>query len=455
MNMKPFAIEIPYREPVLAFAPFAANPHSIFLDSPEGLGRYAYFSPAPEALEVASVNGSENPWDRINDRLNNITLDPVENLPPFQTGIVGYLGYEMGRHLERVPPSPADGTTLPEMIVGVYHLIAAFDTKTKKSWVIATPTPGKSASYTASRASTFAEEIANGPKSLPVPMVPSGRWKPDFIKTEYNAKIQAAIEYIKAGDIFQTNLTQRFCISRPPGLSAFDLYLILRARNPAPFAAYINCGKGRAILSASPERFLKLKADGLVLTEPIKGSRPRGKNPEADQRLATDLKFSEKDMAENLMIVDLLRNDLSKVCEIGSVMTPSLFKLKSFAEMHHLVSTITGKLKKNENSISLMKACFPGGSVTGAPKIRAMEIIHELESTRRGPYCGAIGWFGYNGAMDSSIVIRTLIVETASIIAQAGGGIVADSSPELEYDETLHKVRALLRCLDPEDHSGL
>ncbi len=455
MNMRPFAIEIPYREPVIAFAPFAANPHSIFLDSPEGLGRYAYFAAAPEALEVAAVNGSENPWDRINARLNNITLDPVEKLPPFQTGIVGYLGYEMGRHLERVPPPPADGTTLPEMIVGAYHLIAAFDTKTKKAWVIAAPTPGKSTSYTISRASTFAEGIANGPKSLPVPTLQSGKWEPDYVKTEYNAKIEAAIEYIKAGDIFQTNLTQRFCISRPPGLSAFELYLILRAKNPAPFAAYINCGHGRAILSASPERFLKLNAKGSVLTEPIKGSRPRGTNLEADQRLANDLKLSEKDMAENLMIVDLLRNDLSKVCEIGSVMTPSLFKLKSFAEMHHLVSTITGRLKKNENSISLMKACFPGGSVTGAPKIRAMEIIHELESTRRGPYCGSIGWFGYNGAMDSSIVIRTLIVDIDSIIAQAGGGIVADSSPELEYDESLHKVRALLRCLDPEDHSGL
>lgn len=455
MKMRPFSIEIPYCDPIVAFAPFAANPHAIFLDSPQRLGRYAYFSPAPNALEIAPVGCSYNPWDRIEKRLSHVKLETLENLPPFQTGIVGYLGYEMGRHLECLPAAQKNGTVLPEMVIGMYHLIAAFDTAAERAWVIATPTTSEDEDDTVWQASSLADKIANGPKTLPSLELQHVKWKADFHETEYCAIVENAIEYINAGDIFQTNITQRFCTYRPSNLKVFDIYRLLRDKNPAPYAGFFGCGQGSAVLSASPERFLKLEANGAVLTEPIKGSRPRGTTLESDLKLATELQSSEKDRAENLMIVDLLRNDLSKVCKIGSVETPSLFNLKSFAEMHHLVSTVTGKLKNSENAVSLLKACFPGGSVTGAPKIRAMEIINELEPTRRGPYCGAMGWFGYDGAMDTSIVIRSLICEKDRIIAQAGGGIVADSLSKLEYDESLHKVRALLRCLDPEDRSCL
>lgn len=455
MTARPLAIEIPYRDPLTAFTPFAANPYSVFLDAPGNEGRYAYIAPAPAELVIAEKGCGDDPWDRLDERLAAYRLEPRTDLPPFQTGLVGYFGYEMGRHLERLPtPRPA-GSDLPAMVLGVHHVIAAFDTDLRKSWVVTNPFADGEAGDSKAQAQWLADEITAAPETLPQPAIPAGRWRAEIARTDYDSKAREAIDYIHAGDIFQANLTQRFIAERPSGLSPFDLYRRLRRLNPAPFAAYLGCGPERAVLSASPERFLSMTADRKVVTEPIKGSRPRGDTDTADRALAKELEASEKDRAENLMIVDLLRNDLSRVCEIGSVSAPSLHQLKSFAEMHHLVSTVTGTLKADESPISLLKACFPGGSVTGAPKIRAMEIIHELEPARRGPYCGAIGWLGFDGAMDTSIVIRTLVVEQHKIIAQAGGGIVADSSPAQEYEESLSKARALLRCLDPENESGL
>ncbi|MBL23531.1 MAG: aminodeoxychorismate synthase, component I [Rhodospirillaceae bacterium] len=453
--MRPHAIEIPYRDPVSAFTPFAANPYSAFLDAPGDEGRYAYIAPAPVAVEIAEVGDTDNPWDRLAERLAEFQLCPLEHLPPFQTGLVGYFGYEMGRHLEQLPAPHITGTELPEMVVGFYDVIAAFDVERKKSWVVASPFSNHSSDQTKDRAETLAREIAAAPTEIAEPEIEVEQWQPEIARTEYDAKAKGIIDYIQAGDIFQANLTQRFLAERPARLAPFDLYRQLRHLNPAPFAAYLGCGSGRAVLSASPERFLSLGTDRRVVTEPIKGSRPRGATAEADRDLAKALENSAKDKAENLMIVDLLRNDLSRVCEIGSVAVPSLNRLESFAEMHHLVSTVTGTLKPDETAISLLKACFPGGSVTGAPKIRAMEIINEIEPARRGPYCGAIGWIGFDGAMDTSIVIRTLVVEENQIIAQAGGGIVADSQPTLEYEESMSKARALLRCLDPKNQSGL
>ncbi|MDA0656988.1 MAG: aminodeoxychorismate synthase component I, partial [Proteobacteria bacterium] len=301
----------------------------------------------------------------------------------------------------------------------------------------------------------LANKIATGPDISAEPVIPKVRWRPEMSRSEYEEKVERTIEYIRAGDIFQANLSQRFLCARPESLHPFDLYRRLRSESPAPYAAYLSCGENRSLLSASPEKFLALTASGDVTTQPIKGSRPRGRTKSEDLNLAEALCSSPKDRAENLMIVDLVRNDLSRVCETGTVRVPELCRLESFANMHHLVSTVTGKLKKSESALSLLKACFPGGSVTGAPKIRAMEIIHELEPARRGPYCGAIGWIGFNGAMETSIVIRTLLVDGQEVIAQAGGAIVADSNPAQEYDESLSKVRALLRCLDPEGQSAV
>jgi len=250
--------------------------------------------------------------------------------------------------------------------------------------------------------------------------------------------------YICEGDCYQVNLAQRFD-TRVEG-SLWQAYRILRKRNPAPFSAYMNTPCCQ-ILSCSPERFLKVR-DGVVETRPIKGTRPRSPCPEEDQRLAQELKYSDKDRAENLMIVDLLRNDLGKVCIPGTIRVPELFDIESFATVHHLVSTITGELGENSDSPGLLRACFPGGSITGAPKLRAMEIIEELEPHRRGVYCGSIGYVGFDGAMDTSIAIRTLVHSTGSLRFWAGGGIVADSELEAEYQETFDKVAAILKLLD-------
>ena len=254
------------------------------------------------------------------------------------------------------------------------------------------------------------------------------------------------MDYILAGDVFQVNLSQRLETAAPGDL--FALYRDLRRRNPAPFAAYLDFGPLR-ILSASPERFLRFDPAGRgVETRPIKGTRPRGRSAALDRALRRELETSPKDRAENVMIVDLLRNDLSKVCEPGSVRVPGLLDLEEHPTVFHLVSTITGRLREGLDAADLLSAAFPGGSVTGAPKIRAMEIIGELEPTHRGPYCGAIGYWSVTGALDTSIVIRTYVAAGGRLYFQAGGGIVADSTPKEEYRETLDKAEALVDALD-------
>jgi para-aminobenzoate synthetase component 1 len=266
--------------------------------------------------------------------------------------------------------------------------------------------------------------------------------------------VRRTIDYIEAGDIYQANITQRFQAPLPPGFEAggpgrLALYDALRRRNPATFAAFVDFGE-TVLLSSSPERFLKV-AGNRIETRPIKGTRPRGADPAEDTALAGELLASEKDRAENLMIVDLLRNDLGRVAKLGSVKVPVLFGLESYATVHHLVSVVTAELDAGRKAVDLLRAAFPGGSVTGAPKIRAMEIIAELEPTARGPYCGAIGYLSATGAMDTNIVIRTVLIDGDRISFQVGGGIVADSDPEAEYQETLVKARALRETLANPD----
>ena len=261
----------------------------------------------------------------------------------------------------------------------------------------------------------------------------------------YVAAVRRAVEYIHAGDCFQVNLSQR--LLTPLAGSPLDLYGRLRERNPAPFAGYFDLGEFR-IASASPERFLQASHTGEVETRPIKGTRPRGRTPEEDRRLAAELLASPKDRAENVMIVDLMRNDLGRVCEFGSVAVQDLCRLESYPTVHHLVSEVRGRLRRGLTAVDLLEAAFPGGSVTGAPKVRAMEIIAELEPTARGPYCGSLGWLGFDGAMDTNILIRTFTVGRGWAQFPVGGGIVADSDPQREYEETLHKAEGLLRALE-------
>jgi len=332
--------------------------------------------------------------------------------------------------------------------------VAAFDTSTGKAWVfahdIADGNPGPARPPKAARAQVMARRIAEAPALGPVDWTALGSWTADLSRGEYEAMVARVIDYIHAGDIFQANLTQRMLADLPDGLTPFMLYRRLRALSPAPFGAYLGAGD-TAIASMSPERFLRLDAEGHAVTRPIKGTRPRGRTPGDDEALARELLASEKDRAENLMIVDLMRNDFSRVCRLGSVGVSELAGLESFANVHHLVSEVRGTMFPNLGPLDLLRATFPGGSITGAPKIRAMEIINELEPVRRGPYCGSIAWIGFDGAMDSSIVIRTLVVHGDRVAAQAGGGIVADSDPSAEFVETMDKAWPLLQSLDSGD----
>jgi para-aminobenzoate synthetase component 1 len=343
----------------------------------------------------------------------------------------------------------------PDLALGFYDVIAAWDHRERRAFVLSSGWPEPDAAGRRKRAVARAEWLAeqlSGDISDAQPLAPHAApaIESGFSRPDYERAVQRVIDYILAGDIFQANMTQRFRARMPEGLDPFALYRRLMAINPAPFAAYLNFGK-TVMASASPERFLSLR-NGWVETRPIKGTRPRGPTPEEDERLAAELVASEKDNAENVMIVDLLRNDLSRVCRDGSVNVPELCVLETYATVFHLVSTVVGEMRPGLGAVDLLRASFPGGSITGAPKIRAMEIIAELEPTQRGPYCGSVGWFGFDGGMDTSITIRTYAIKDGWATFQAGGGIVADSDPAAEYEESLAKARALIAALQPPRH---
>jgi len=329
---------------------------------------------------------------------------------------VGYLGYGLKRHIESLPDTAVDDLGVPDCHLAFYDRIHPFDPRP-----LAPPPP-------APRLPPKFEELRS-----------------TFMREGYEAAVRRALAYIRAGDIYQVNLSQRF--QAPCQGDPFDVYLGLRAQSPAPFSAYLRY-PDFAVLSSSPERFLRYQPhDRLVETRPIKGTRPRGADPDSDRVLAAELLDSAKDRAENVMIVDLERNDLGRVAEVGSVVVAGLCELESYATVHHLTSTIRARLHSDRDVVDLLRATFPGGSITGAPKIRAMEIIDEMEPVARGVYTGAIGYIGFDGALDLNIAIRTMVIKDGVASFHVGGGIVADSDPALEYEETLHKGAALARVL--------
>jgi para-aminobenzoate synthetase component I len=459
----PLAREIPWLDPLAAFAAVRDLPWPVLLDSARvdpRLGRWSYVAADP-FLRLTSKDGritsgergfTGDPFAVLQRALAHYRLEHDLALPvPFQTGAVGYLGYELAHHIERLPHPARDDLAFSDLVVGLYDVVLAFDLHARRAWLLASgfpeTTPEASMHRRKARADLFATRLE---RASEVGTVPAGSGaevaiRSNFTRPAYEAAVRRVVDYILAGDIFQANLSQRFLTELPDGLDAFGLYRRLRARNPAPFAALLDFGEV-AIASASPERFLELRGRR-VETRPIKGTRPRGATPEEDARLGAELLGSEKDRAENVMIVDLLRNDLSRVCRDHSVQAPEICALESFATVHHLVSTVTGELRPGLDAVDLLRATFPGGSITGAPKIRAMEIIAELEPTARGPYCGSIGWLGFDGWMDTSVTIRTYAVRGRTVAFQAGGGIVADSEPAAEYEETLDKARALIEAL--------
>ena len=450
--------EIAYRPAADVFAAFADEPFVAWLDSAassDPRSRYSTLCIRPfsviEALGGTITIGGRrldgDPFALLQAELARWRIEPGHAPVPFAGGAVGFLGYELGGTLEVLPARHPNPFGLPDMSFGFYDVVLAFDAREESCWLLSSGFPETEPERRSRRAAARADEmlaLLRRPARPPRGPIAPVSWMPELSRSAYEARVGRVLEYIRAGDIFQANFTARCLALRPPGITPAEIYLKLRALSPAPFAAFLGRGDGLAIASASPERFLRLDPSGLVETRPIKGTRPRGADPETDRRLRAALAASPKDRVENLMIVDLLRSDLGRVAEIGSVRVPSLCEVESFAAVHHLVSTIEARLRPGLGPVDLLRAAFPGGSVTGAPKIRAMQIIDELEEARRGPYCGSIAWIGFDGAMDSSIVIRTVVVTRTMLIAQAGGGIVADSDPAGEYEEMRLKLRPIL-----------
>lgn len=458
MTDRPVILPLDLADPAAAFAPLAGEPGAVLLDGAAAgdtsRARYSYICAAPRhRLEVWGrtllLDGRRVEGDPIGlmRRLLGAPRPGLPGLPPFQGGLAGFLGYELGGWMERLPSPQPLGMELPDLWIGVYDTVAAFDHATGQAHVIA-------AGDRAHRdAHALAERLRAGrvpAADTTAPLIAPPGWTAELTPDGYRQAVARVLDYIRAGDIYQANVTQRFLARLAPGATAWQAYLRLRPRTSAPFSAFLELGEGRALASGSPERFLQVDAQGAIETRPIKGTRPRGATPAEDAALARDLLASEKDRAENLMIVDLLRNDLSRVARVGSVRVPSLWALESYRTVHHLTSVVTGHLRDGADPLDLLAAAFPGGSITGAPKIRAMEIIREVEPARRGAYCGSVAWIGRDGAMDSSIIIRTLAVAGGMVQAQAGGGIVADSEPDAEYQESLTKARALLTAMDPD-----
>lgn len=450
---KPATKEIPYVDPLTAFQPFSEDPVAVFLDSADeggGRGRYAFLAVDPVEIIIGDAHGrfSEDPFSKMRSMIHVERLETDPSIPPFQTGICGFLGYELGGLIEDLPPHKG-GNEFPSIGVGLYDTIVAFDTFERRAWIVASDIgPGRPSPMR--RIEAMAERLSDIPTLPALTGSPVAEWKWELDRQAYEDAVQKAINYIYAGDIFQANITARAITLLPDTLDPFTLYRRLRWATPAPFAAYVSCGKEHKLLCASPERFIRLDASGRISARPIKGTRPRGDVPELDAALAVELTESEKDRAENLMIVDLLRNDISRIALIGSVGVNALCELETFTRVHHLVSEIVGRLRPGFDVVDLFRATFPGGSITGAPKIRAMEIINELELSRRGAYCGSVFWAGLDGAMDSNIVIRSMMVSGDTVSAHAGGGIVADSDPASEYEEMRTKINPLLASLSGE-----
>lgn len=442
------------------FAVVAAEPWSMFLDSayPDNdSGRYDIIVARPlitfetkgnqtlVTTKTTTTTTTDDPFNLIKQYLGNQAKN--HSGLPFCGGAVGYFGYDLGRKIETLPVLAKQDIDLPELAVGIYDWAVIVDHHVRRTWLVSFCRFAETIRAWQTLQTLFADStIMNNIKSPPLAI--TTQIKPNMTKAQYHRAFDRIKDYIGQGDCYQVNLAQRFSAQFTG--NSWDVYRRLRQLNPAPFSAYIHLQNG-AVLSSSPERFLKIR-DQQVETKPIKGTIHRSVFAYEDKALATSLLESAKDRAENLMIVDLLRNDISKLCVPGSVVVPQLFALESYATVHHLVSTITGRLTQTAHAIELLRACFPGGSITGAPKLRAMEIIEELEPHRRSVYCGSIAYLGFDGNMDSNICIRTLLHDRAHLYFYAGGGIVWDSNVQAEYDECFTKAAALFKLFKSHAH---
>lgn len=431
------------------------------------LGNYSYLAASPFAT-LRIDKHHPKPLKLFDDLLERYHTPRIADLPPMQGGLLGWFGYELGGCFEKVPTPRYNEFRLPLAALGLYDVVMAWDHRTDRGWIIShgwpVVDPVKRQRYAYRRLQEFLSLIENTGSLAPRRRVamanplPASRlarqyptrwaeWTSNFTTEQYRTSVAKAVEYVHAGDIFQVNLAQR--LLRRSLCDSSQLYLHLRKHNPTPFGGYADFGRVQ-VISSSPERYLQL-LDREIETRPIKGTRPRLSDPAADAAMAELLRRSAKDRAENVMIVDLLRNDLSRVATPDSVTVDSLCHLEAYRYVWHLVSVLRARLAQPNTACDLIEATFPGGSITGAPKIRAMEIISELEPTARGPYCGSLGYLSFAGDMDLNILIRTITACDGWWQVPVGGGITAGSVPTLEEQETWHKAEGILRAVDAID----
>ncbi len=475
--------------PLSVYTSFKNSPYSFFLDSATSggaLGRFSFIGIEPflifkskkDRIVLDWITGKEklrgNPFFALKDLFSKFKINSQNSVIPFTGGGVGYFSYDLKDFNEpclrmhgqekRLGGRAADDINIPDSIFCFYDTVLAFDHSSRDFFAISTgfPEKGSRRPYRqTARLERLKNRIASVRRHCEEPKAPkqshieialngntlsSRKLESNFTRGSYIKAVERAKEYICSGDIYQVNLSQRFKVAL--NADPFDIYKILRTINPAPFACFLNFGEVK-IASASPERFLK-KEGRRIETRPIKGTRPRGGNPSEDARLKRELILSAKDRAENLMIIDLERNDLGRICEYGSVNVSEFMACEEYATVFHLVSTVRGRLREGVSAADCLINCFPGGSITGAPKIRSMEIIEELESVKRSVYTGSIGYIGFDGNMDTSIAIRAFIIKGKEAYFQVGGGIVYDSDPGKEYEETLDKAKALIETISYE-----
>ncbi|WP_256663798.1 aminodeoxychorismate synthase component I [Pseudomonas sp. gcc21] len=435
--------ELPYAaDPLPGFAAIRPLGLPVLLDSAASgrqPGRYSIMSAGPLSRVRPAVGESgREVLDRLRNALHTLGSArwPDGEALPFGAGALGFISYDFARLLEQLPADAQADIRLPRLQMGVYDWNVTSDHQQKRSWLVCHPQLEPGLRTELLERLDSAEATYRGFRLTTA-------FSAEQSRQDYQSAFERIQHYIHAGDCYQINLAQRFsahCQGDP-----LTAYQRLRSACPTPFSAYLE-DPGFSILCHSPERFLSCR-DGMVETRPIKGTRKRGSNPEQDRALAEELLASPKDQAENLMIVDLLRNDLGRTCAVGSVKVPELFSLETYPNVHHLVSSITGQLAPEYDPLDLLAGAFPGGSITGAPKIRAMQIIEELEPVRRSLYCGSIGYIGCEGQMDLNISIRSLVHQDDRLYLWGGGGIVADSQAEAEYQETLTKVQVLMDAL--------
>lgn len=465
MARLPVMTKLPYMEPQKLVLKLPGE-EKFLLQSAlvnEDTGRYSILGSDP--FLVLSCKGKQVTL-KENGRKKVLHTDPMRILKelleqfrrskkegvPFTGGAVGYFAYDLGWLFEKLPCQAEDDLQLPDLYLPFYDRVIVIDHLEKETLIFSHgfPLTGMDGIARAKKrldelVALITREEAVWPPNVTKGSV-AGELVSNFSREQYLKVVERSKEYIAAGDIFQVNLSQRFAV--PVYITPWELYCRLTKLNPAPFASYLEFAPV-SVVSASPERFLRVKGDW-VETRPIKGTRPRGSSKQEDVRLRRELWESTKDRAELVMIVDLQRNDLGKVCQVGSVRVPEIFRLEEYATVFHLVSTVEGTLRPGLGICDVIEAAFPGGSITGAPKIRAMEIIEELEPTKRSIYTGSIGYIDFSGDADLNIVIRTFLVKNGIAYFQVGGGIVADSEPEAEYQETLDKAKALINSLGKE-----